>query len=407
MFKNSTKKFFSWFKSNKKNNDGNNRLKENKTKNNDIEKKLKQHLVGMNKNQINNSNQIKINNCNTNICKNNELIDFKKCNSIDSNSSHLNNIGTSSSIKPCIKKKSLIYILTKKLINTKNNLGCRLSNLFIRKKISDSIYDKLEEQLLISDVGVNTTKMLISNVIKKSSKQELNDSQLVFSILKNNMIQCLKLVEKPLNIIKKYPFVILVVGVNGVGKTSLIGKLTYKYRKEGKTVMLAAGDTFRAAAIDQLKYWGEQSNVSVIAKNIGSDPASVVFDALQASKSKNIDILIIDTAGRLHNKIDLMRELDKIKTVIKKADNTAPHEIMLVLDAFIGQNSLNQTKFFNESLGITGLTITKLDGTAKGGVIFSIAHDLLIPIRYISFGEKLKDIQVFNSECFVDAILDK
>ncbi|XBC44397.1 MAG: signal recognition particle-docking protein FtsY [Buchnera aphidicola (Schlechtendalia peitan)] len=304
-------------------------------------------------------------------------------------------------------KNKILSILINKLSKTKNNFGLKIKNLFFKKKIEHLFYEDISKQLLLSDVGLETTSELINNLMKESRLKSLNDSQVVLSLLKENMVNILKRVEKPLNIISKKPFSILVVGVNGVGKTSIIGKLTNNFKNQGKSVILAAGDTFRSAAIDQLKILGHKNLVSVIARKCGSDPASVIFDAFSAAKAKNIDVLIADTAGRIHNDINLMEELKKIKRVMKKIDCFAPDEIMLVLDSCIGQNSIKQAKIFNEALGITGLSITKLDGTAKGGVIFSIARQLSIPIRYISFGEKISDIHDFNSENFVDAIFSE
>jgi len=302
------------------------------------------------------------------------------------------------------KKDNFFAILTKKLMKTKVNFGIKLKNLFLKNKINDSLFNDIEEQLLISDVGVDTTCKLIDFLIKNATQQELKDSKLVFKILKDKMENILKKVESPLNINHKKLFIILVVGVNGVGKTSVIGKLAAKYKQQGKSVMLVASDTFRAAAIDQLKFFGEKNSIPVISRESGSDPAAVVYDALKIAQLKKIDILMIDTAGRLHNQYNLMKELRKIKTVIEKVDSSFPQEVMLVLDSSIGQNSIRQAEVFNQVLNITGLVITKLDGTAKGGVIFSIARKLLIPIRYISFGENCSDIQVFNSKIFIEVI---
>ncbi|QCI23075.1 signal recognition particle-docking protein FtsY [Buchnera aphidicola] len=306
-----------------------------------------------------------------------------------------------------LKKKGILSILSEKLFNTKVNFGLKIQNLFFKKKIDDSIFNDVFEQLLVSDVGLETADMLVNTLKKEAYRKSLNNSKDILSLLKKNMINILKKVENPLNIIQRKPFSILLVGVNGVGKTSMIGKLTHIFKSQGKSVMLAAGDTFRAAAIDQLKILGKNNLVPVVSQQCGSDSASVIFNALQASRSKNIDVLIADTAGRLHNKINLMEELKKIKRVMNKLDCSAPNEIMLVLDSCIGQNSIKQADVFNQTLGITGLVITKLDGTAKGGAIFSIARKLSIPIRYISFGENISDMHVFNSECFVNAIFSK
>ncbi|XBC42840.1 MAG: signal recognition particle-docking protein FtsY [Buchnera aphidicola (Kaburagia rhusicola ensigallis)] len=305
------------------------------------------------------------------------------------------------------EKKGIFSILAKKLSKTKKNLGLKIYNLFSKKEIDNSIFNNISEQLLMSDIGLETTNILVNALEKEVYFKNIKNSEIVLSLLKKNMIDILKKVEKPLDIISKKPFSILIVGVNGVGKTSIIGKLTHIFKNEGKSVMLAAGDTFRAAAIDQLKILGKKNSVPVISQQSGADPAAVIFDAFQAAKSKNVDILIADTAGRLHNKVNLMEELKKIKRVLKKLDYSAPDEIILVLDSCIGQNSIKQASIFNKELGITGLAITKLDGTSRGGAIFSIAHRLSIPIRYISFGEKMEDIHHFNSKIFVNAIFSK
>jgi fused signal recognition particle receptor len=232
----------------------------------------------------------------------------------------------------------------------------------------------------------------------------LKDAESLYGKLKEEMAEILAKVDQPLDVGGKTPFVILMVGVNGVGKTTTIGKLARQFQAEGKSVMLAAGDTFRAAAVEQLQVWGERNRIPVIAQHTGADSASVIFDAVQAAKARNIDVLIADTAGRLQNKAHLMEELKKIVRVMKKLDEQAPHEVMLTLDASTGQNAVNQAKLFNEAVGLTGITLTKLDGTAKGGVIFSIADQFTIPIRYIGVGEGIEDLRPFKADDFIEAL---
>ena len=291
------------------------------------------------------------------------------------------------------------------LIKTKQNIGSGFLNLFRGKKIDDELFEELEEQLLISDLGMPTTTKIINNLTQHATKQQLKDAELLYQQLKLELADVLKPVAQPLEIdTTKKPYVILMVGVNGVGKTTTIGKLAKKFQDEGKSVMLAAGDTFRAAAVEQLQVWGERNHIPVIAQSSGSDSASVIFDAMQSASARNIDVLIADTAGRLQNKNHLMDELKKIVRVMKKYDETAPHEIMLTLDAGTGQNAISQAKLFNEAVGLTGITLTKLDGTAKGGVIFAIADQFNIPIRFIGVGEKIEDLRPFNSEEFIEAL---
>lgn len=291
------------------------------------------------------------------------------------------------------------------LIKTKQNIGSGFLNFFRGKKIDDDLFEELEEQLLIADLGMPTTTKIINNLTQHATKQQLKDAELLYQQLKLELADVLKPVAQPLEIdTTKKPYVILMVGVNGVGKTTTIGKLAKKFQDEGKSVMLAAGDTFRAAAVEQLQVWGERNNIPVIAQSSGSDSASVIFDAMQSASARNIDVLIADTAGRLQNKNHLMDELKKIVRVMKKYDETAPHEIMLTLDAGTGQNAISQAKLFNEAVGLTGITLTKLDGTAKGGVIFAIADQFNIPIRFIGVGEKIDDLRPFNSEEFIEAL---
>ncbi|BBF08188.1 TPA: signal recognition particle-docking protein FtsY [Haemophilus influenzae] len=295
--------------------------------------------------------------------------------------------------------------LVKGLLKTKQNIGAGFRSFFLGKKIDDELFEELEEQLLIADIGVPTTSKIIKNLTEHASRKELQDAELLYQQLKVEMANILEPVAKPLVIDNtKKPYVILMVGVNGVGKTTTIGKLARKFQAEGKSVMLAAGDTFRAAAVEQLQVWGERNHIPVVAQSTGSDSASVIFDAMQSAAARNIDILIADTAGRLQNKNNLMDELKKIVRVMKKYDETAPHEIMLTLDAGTGQNAISQAKLFNEAVGLTGISLTKLDGTAKGGVIFAIADQFKLPIRYIGVGEKIEDLREFNAKEFIEAL---
>lgn len=305
------------------------------------------------------------------------------------------------------KKEGFFSRLKKGLFKTKQNIGSGFLSLFKGKKIDDQLFEELEEQLIIADVGFDTTQKLISTLTQQASRKELKDADALHDLLKNEMKSILDGTQQPLNIKSHKPFVILMVGVNGVGKTTTIGKLARQFQQQGKSVMLAAGDTFRAAAVEQLQVWGERNNIPVIAQHINADSASVIFDAIQAAKAKNIDVLIADTAGRLQNKSHLMDELKKIVRVIKKQDETAPHEIMLTIDAGTGQNAISQTKLFNEAVGVTGMTLTKLDGTAKGGIIFSIADQFNIPIRYIGVGEKIEDLRPFVADDFINALFDE
>lgn len=295
--------------------------------------------------------------------------------------------------------------LVKGLLKTKQNIGAGFRSLFLGKKIDDELFEELEEQLLIADIGVPTTNKIIQNLIQHTGRKQWQDADLLYQQLKIELADILKPVEQPLVIDgSKKPYVILMVGVNGVGKTTTIGKLARQFQSQGKSVMLAAGDTFRAAAVEQLQVWGERNHIPVIAQSTGSDSASVIFDAMQSAAARNIDILIADTAGRLQNKNNLMDELKKIVRVMKKYDESAPHEIMLTLDAGTGQNAISQAKLFNEAVGLTGISLTKLDGTAKGGVIFAIADQFNLPIRYIGVGEKIEDLRTFQADEFIEAL---
>ncbi|SFU59951.1 signal recognition particle-docking protein FtsY [Halomonas korlensis] len=277
------------------------------------------------------------------------------------------------------------------------------------KQIDDDLMEELETQLLMADVGIEATTEIIDRLTDRVSRKELKEPQALYRALQEELAVMLEPVTRPLVLPPKGsgPFVILVVGVNGVGKTTTIGKLTQRFQREGRSVMLAAGDTFRAAAVEQLQVWGERNSVPVIAQHTGADSASVVFDAVAAAKARKIDVLIADTAGRLHNKAHLMEELKKVHRVMGKLDDTAPHEVMLVLDAGTGQNAISQASTFNEAVPITGITLTKLDGTAKGGIIFALAKQLGTPIRFIGVGESLDDLRPFVAAEFVDALFDR
>ncbi|HFJ2626002.1 TPA: signal recognition particle-docking protein FtsY [Salmonella enterica] len=301
-------------------------------------------------------------------------------------------------------KEGFFARLKRSLLKTKENLGSGFISLFRGKKIDDDLFDELEEQLLIADVGVETTRKIIANLTEGASRKQLKDAEALYGLLKDEMGEILAKVDEPLNIEGKTPFVILMVGVNGVGKTTTIGKLARQFEQQGKSVMLAAGDTFRAAAVEQLQVWGQRNNIPVIAQHTGADSASVIFDAIQAAKARNVDVLIADTAGRLQNKSHLMEELKKIVRVMKKLDEEAPHEVMLTIDASTGQNAVSQAKLFHEAVGLTGITLTKLDGTAKGGVIFSVADQFGIPIRYIGVGERIEDLRPFKADDFIEAL---
>ncbi|WP_431224189.1 signal recognition particle-docking protein FtsY [Serratia sp. L9] len=301
-------------------------------------------------------------------------------------------------------KEGFFARLKRSLVKTKQNLGSGFIGLFRGKKIDDDLFEELEEQLLIADVGVETTRKIIESLTLHASRKQLKDAEALYGKLKEEMSEILAKVDKPLDVSDKKPFVILMIGVNGVGKTTTIGKLARQFQAEGKSVMLAAGDTFRAAAVEQLQVWGERNRIPVVAQHTGADSASVIFDAVQAAKARNIDVLIADTAGRLQNKSHLMEELKKIVRVMKKLDEHAPHEVMLTLDASTGQNAVSQAKLFHEAVGLTGITLTKLDGTAKGGVIFSIADQFNIPIRYIGVGEGIEDLRPFKADDFIEAL---
>ncbi|WP_044411130.1 signal recognition particle-docking protein FtsY [Thiomicrospira microaerophila] len=306
-------------------------------------------------------------------------------------------------------KLGLFARLKNQLTKTRQAFSDGLANLILGKKeIDQDLLDDLEMLLLTADVGVDATDQIIQNLTGQVSRKELKDPQALIDALKQQLADLLTPVNQPLVIdTSQKPFVILMVGVNGVGKTTTIGKLAKKFQLEGKSVMLAAGDTFRAAAVEQLQTWGERNNVPVIAQGTGADSAAVIFDAIQSAKAKKIDILIADTAGRLHTQSNLMEELKKVRRVIQKVEASAPHEVMLVLDAGTGQNAISQAKQFNAAMQLSGLVLSKLDGTAKGGIIFSLAQQLPIPVRYIGVGEKIDDLREFNAKEFTDALFAK
>lgn len=293
--------------------------------------------------------------------------------------------------------------------------GRSFGNLFLgEREIDDELLEELETLLLLADVGIESTVEIIQDLADRVKRRELADSRALVAALQNAMVEKLIGCEQPLLIDEKkaadqqkVPFVLLVVGVNGVGKTTTIGKLAKSYKDQGKSVMLAAGDTFRAAAVEQLQTWGERNNVPVVAQHTGADSASVIYDAIESAKSRNIDILIADTAGRLHTKSNLMEELKKVKRVMAKLDDSAPHEVLLVLDAGTGQNAVNQMKEFNDTVNVTGVVLTKLDGTAKGGIIFSLCKQFGTPIRYVGLGEGVDDLQPFRAKDYVQALFDQ
>jgi fused signal recognition particle receptor len=303
-------------------------------------------------------------------------------------------------------KKSWLNRLSDGLKRTRTRFSDGLANLVLGKKTIDAeLFESLETLLLSADIGIESTEKLMRKITERVDRKQLADSSALAEALKEEMIALLKPYEKPLEINQK-PFVILMVGINGAGKTTSIAKLAHFYQAQGKSVMLAAGDTFRAAAIDQLQVWGERNDVTVIAQQPGADSASVIYDALQSAQARHIDVLIADTAGRLHTQSHLMNELKKIKRVMQKMNGDSPHETMLIVDAGIGQNALNQAKEFHEAIGLTGISVTKLDGTAKGGMVFAITEKTGLPIRFIGIGEQLDDLKPFDAESFVAALFE-
>lgn len=311
------------------------------------------------------------------------------------------------------KKAGFFTRLKKGLSKTRQNFTDSLSSLVLgRKEIDDDLLDELEMILLTADVGIDATDRIISNLTDQVSRKELKDPEALISALKQQLEEILDPMTAPLDVDaylaqNEGPFVILMVGINGVGKTTTIGKLANKYKQEGKSVMLAAGDTFRAAAVEQLQTWGERNDVPVIAQKTGADSAAVLFDAIQSAKAKKVDVLIADTAGRLHTQSNLMEELKKVGRVMAKVEPTAPHEVMLVIDAGTGQNALNQAQQFKDAIGVSGITLTKLDGTAKGGIVFALAEQTQIPIRFIGVGESMDDLRPFESKAFTKALFDQ
>ncbi len=306
-------------------------------------------------------------------------------------------------------QKGLFGRLRDRLSKTRHSLTDGMADLVLGKKtIDDELLEELETRLLTADVGIEATTRIITDLTRRISRKELADPEALFNALCEDMVEILKPVDQPLQVdTTKTPYVILVVGINGAGKTTTIGKLAKRFQSQGKSVMLAAGDTFRAAAVEQLQTWGERNEIPVIAQGTGADSASVIFDAIDSARARGTDIVIADTAGRLHTQSNLMDELVKIKRVMGKLDDTAPHETLLVMDAGFGQNGLIQAQQFNDAMGLTGLVLTKLDGTAKGGILFAIAEKLATPIRFIGVGEGIDDLREFSSSEFVEALLDK
>ncbi len=295
--------------------------------------------------------------------------------------------------------------LRDRLRRTRQNLVSGLGSLFAGRKLDDDALEELESRLLMADVGVEVTHQLMKHLAERVSRQQLNDAPALLQTLHDELRAILAPCDQPLQIGSARPYAILMVGVNGAGKTTTIGKLAKKLQQDGHSVLLAAGDTFRAAAVEQLQVWGERNRIPVIAQQSGADAASVIFDAVQAAKARQIEVVIADTAGRLHTQSNLMEELKKIKRVMGKVDAAAPHEVWLVVDASTGQNALNQAVQFHEAVGVTGLILTKLDGTAKGGIVFAIARRLGLPIRFIGVGESIEDLRPFDAAEFVAALL--
>lgn len=305
-------------------------------------------------------------------------------------------------------KPGLLQRLRSKLNQGDSWLTYDLANLIPGGKIDEGVLEELETRLITADVGVDTTEKILSGLRKKVARRELNDLQALLQALRTSLLEILQPAAQPLTIdTTRSPYVILVVGVNGAGKTTTIGKLAHLLMEENQRVVLAAGDTFRAAAVEQLQVWGQRNGASVIAQATGADPAAVVFDAYQSAKARDANVLIADTAGRLHTQTNLMEELKKVKRVLGRGDPTAPHEVLLVLDASQGQNALQQAKLFHQAVGVTGVVITKLDGTAKGGIVFALADQMRLPIRFIGIGENIEDFAEFNAENFVDALLQR
>lgn len=310
--------------------------------------------------------------------------------------------------KKGIKMLDFFSRLKQGLAKTRAAFTNNLANLFLGKKeLNAELLNEIETLLLTSDVGVETTTKLIQHLTQKLARKELNDAKAALDCLKKEMKLILEPCSTPFILPSEIkPYVILMVGINGSGKTTTIGKLAYYLQQQKKHILLAAGDTFRAAAIEQLKVWGDRTKLPVIAQQTGADTAAVIYDAMEAAKAREMDVLIADTAGRLHTQQHLMSELQKVKRVLGKLDQTAPHETLIVLDATLGQNALNQVKQFNEAIGLSGIVVTKLDGTAKGGIMFALAQQFKIPIKFIGLGEKINDLRPFNANDFVDALFE-
>lgn len=307
--------------------------------------------------------------------------------------------------EPAPEPESLLSRMRRGLSRTRSSFSDGLGSLVLgRKEIDDELLEDIESQLLMADVGMDATSRIIGELTDMLDRKELTDPERLQSALQSMLTESLKKVEVPLSLPEKSPAVILVVGVNGVGKTTTIGKLAKRLQSQGKSVMLAAGDTFRAAAVEQLQVWGERNDVPVVAQHTGADSASVIFDAVQSAQSRDVDVVIADTAGRLHNKSNLMEELSKVKRVMGKLDDQAPHEVLLVLDAGTGQNALSQAEHFSQAAGVTGIALTKLDGTAKGGIIFALSEKFGIPVRFVGVGEGIDDLQPFEAEPYIQAL---
>jgi fused signal recognition particle receptor len=302
-------------------------------------------------------------------------------------------------------KRGFFQRLKEGLFKTHEGLVSKIDQLLVgKKKIDEDLLAELEEILITSDIGVKTTQELLSSLTDKVKRRELEDADLLRKSLQEQIFHILSGQEQPIRVEAARPFIIMVIGVNGTGKTTTIGKMAHKFKDQGKDVLLVAADTFRAAAIEQLEIWGERVGCEVVKQKSGSDPSAVVFDGLKAAKSRGSDVLLVDTAGRLHTKVNLMEELKKVKRIIEREFPGAPHEVLLVLDATTGQNAIAQAKMFNQTLGVTGIALTKLDGTAKGGILIAISEELKIPLRYIGIGEKVDDLREFNAQDFVEAL---
>ncbi|CAL4317923.1 Signal recognition particle receptor FtsY [Buchnera aphidicola (Neophyllaphis podocarpi)] len=419
MPKNNKKSFFSFFnfkknalKSDKKISKKNilNSTSSKNNSNNKLDKNIlstKNNLLNSDKLNINPNILINKEN-NINILTKKKLVKDIKNNNIKKkknvNNTVLFKLNNNLIISNFKKPNKFLTKLKEKLNKTREQFSNGLINLLFKKKLDDSLFEKIEDELLLFDVGYTTSSFIIKKLKKNINIKHYNNKKYIYSLLKKEMFDILFKSEQRINFNRHKPFVILVVGVNGSGKTTTIAKLTHKFKKEGKSVMLAAGDTFRPAAIEQLQIWAVRNSVHMVSQKIGSDSASVIFDAICSAKSKKIDVLIADTAGRLQTNLNLMEELKKIVRVIKKIDLKAPHEILLVIDACNGQNSISQIQLFNKFLNITGLAITKLDGTAKGGILFCAANKFNLPIRYISIGEKISDLQDFNTSNFINSL---